>query len=68
MLPMKDLRVIIESLDHFDLIECPAVYFFQGLMYPNHNIRDALFEEIDVLLLANNHFFIFIRVALPELP
>ena len=63
---MENLRVVVESLDDLDLVKCPAVYLLKGLMYPNHNIGNGPFEEVDVLLLANNHFLVFVRVALLE--
>ncbi len=63
---MENLRVVVEALDDLYLVECPAVYLLNGLMYPDHNIRDAPFEEVDVLLLTSDHFFVLVGVALLE--
>jgi hypothetical protein len=67
MFPMENFGVVIESFNDFDFSKGPAVYFFEWLVDPHHNIRDALLEEIDILFLYRDHFLILIRVTLLEI-
>jgi hypothetical protein len=43
------------------------MYFLDGLLDPDHYVRDVLFKEIDVVLLGHAHLLEFVRVTLFEL-
>ena len=67
MLPVEDLRIIVQTLNNFNSGKVPAVYLLDRLFDAHHHIRNALFEEIDESSLGMTHLVEFVRVALLEI-
>ena len=67
-LPMKDPRIIIESLEHLKLSKRPGINLFNGFLDPNNHIGDVLFEEIDELTSRGQSFPEAVGMGLGEMP
>lgn len=66
-LPMKDPRIIIESLEHLKLSKRPPTNLLNGFLDTNNHIRDLLFEHIDELTSRGQSFPKAVRMGLGKL-